>query len=378
MLITDHFYSRDNGTCKHCVALLFSLSSFCERHRDRGTQVGTDLQCQWDKPRKKSNPKKITDIDMRVDVTNPLPTSATAAVYDPIVPTVQNPPVNLEKEIYKLCKGTGALLLQTLYDASYESDDDVLLPTMAGVCKDMQGPFDMHSINANLRQKFDSETICHIEEVTKGQSENQEWFDHRIGRITASNFASILHFRFTDKEENYISKAVMGKTSKPCVPSLSFGKLHEPVARQLYFEEYKREHKHAEIKLCGLFIDPSNPYLGASPDGLVSCKCCGEGLLEIKCSFTHQHKLPKEACMDDHYHVTLDENENVRLKIDTSWYIQIQGQMGVCGKQWCDFVFYTKKGFIVDRIYYDEQIFKTIVEKAQMFFKQYIFKALRQ
>lgn len=366
-MLTLYFSSRDNGTCKHCVALLFSLSSFCERHRDRGTQVGTDVQCQWDKPRKKSNPKKIKDIDMRIDQTSPMPAAATSVVYDPRVP-VQEPRGNLEKEFYELCKGTGALLLQTLYDKSYESDDDFSLPTMTEVCKDMKGPFDISSVNANLRKIFDVQTISHIEDVTKGQSENQEWFDHRVGRITASNFGSILHFRFTDKEENYISKSIMGKTSRSCVPSLSFGKLHEPVARQLYFDKYKKEHKQAEIKLCGLFIDSTNPYLGASPDGLVSCKCCGEGLLEIKCSFTHQHKLPKEACMDNHYHVTLDENENVRLKIDTSWYIQIQGQMGVSRKQWCDFVFYTKKGFIVDRIYYDEQIFKTIVEKSQLFF----------
>lgn len=55
--------------------------------------------------------------------------------------------------------------------------------------------------------------------------------------------------------------------------------------------------------------------------------------------------------MGYHYHLTLDENENVRLKIDSSWYIQIQGQLGVCYKNWCDFVYFTKKGFIVKRTY---------------------------
>lgn len=126
------------------------------------------------------------------------------------------------------------------------------------------------------------------------------------------------------------------------------------------------------------YVDSDYPFLGASPDGVIKCKCCGEGLLEIKCSFLYQNKMPKDACIDDHYHVVLDENENIRLKFDSPWYVQIQGQLGVCQKQWCDFVFYTKKGFVVDRIYFDELVFQRIVEKSQMFFEKYLFRALRK
>lgn len=56
---------------------------------------------------------------------------------------------------------------------------------------------------------------------------------------------------------------------------------------------------------------------------------------------------PHEACLDHHYYVYLDENNSVRLKESSSWYIQIQGQIGVSkkhhGVQWCDFVLYTKR-----------------------------------
>ena len=37
------------------------------------------------------------------------------------------------------------------------------------------------------------------------------------------------------------------------------------------------------VELTGLHINPSSPHLVASPDGIVSCFCCGDGLLEIKC-----------------------------------------------------------------------------------------------
>ena len=36
----------------------------------------------------------------------------------------------------------------------------------------------------------------------------------------------------------------------------------------------------------GLHVNPSFPHLGASPDGIVSCCCCGKGLLEIKCPYS--------------------------------------------------------------------------------------------
>lgn len=57
-----------------------------------------------------------------------------------------------------------------------------------------------------LRSVFDKETMRKIETITNqdDQSENPEWYNHRKGRITASTFSSILSFRFTENDENYI------------------------------------------------------------------------------------------------------------------------------------------------------------------------------
>ena len=35
----------------------------------------------------------------------------------------------------------------------------------------------------------------------------------------------------------------------------------------------------------GLVLNPKWPHLGASPDGIVQCECCGRGMIEIKCPF---------------------------------------------------------------------------------------------
>ena len=48
------------------------------------------------------------------------------------------------------------------------------------------------------------------------------------------------------------------------------------------------------ITEAGLFVDYCEPYLGASPDGLVECKCCGKGVLEVKCPICHKENLPED------------------------------------------------------------------------------------
>ena len=41
-------------------------------------------------------------------------------------------------------------------------------------------------------------------------------------------------------------------------------------------------HENFQIFDSGLWINKDFPFLGASPDGIVSCDCCGIGLCEIK------------------------------------------------------------------------------------------------
>lgn len=38
----------------------------------------------------------------------------------------------------------------------------------------------------------------------------------------------------------------------------------------------------------GLFLNTEHPYLGASPDGLVTHECCGAGGCETKCPLCHK------------------------------------------------------------------------------------------
>jgi len=45
-------------------------------------------------------------------------------------------------------------------------------------------------------------------------------------------------------------------------------------------------------------FDPTNPFIGASPDGIISCLCCGKGVVEVKCPFSCKDKSLDEAVKD--------------------------------------------------------------------------------
>ena len=54
-----------------------------------------------------------------------------------------------------------------------------------------------------------------------------------------------------------------------------------------------KSHVNHSVNLAGLILNPDFLYLGASPDGIVNCSCCGVGCLEIKCSSKYRDNLKK-------------------------------------------------------------------------------------
>ena len=55
----------------------------------------------------------------------------------------------------------------------------------------------------------------------------------------------------------------------------------------------------------GFFISTGHPFLGASPDALTECKCCGSGVIEVKCPLCAQRSSFEEAA---------DQGRNFALK----------------------------------------------------------------
>ena len=118
----------------------------------------------------------------------------------------------------------------------------------------------------------------------------------------------------------------MEKKSLNCVPAIRWGIDHEEVARKayMYLELANENHANLQYSASGLHINPKFPHLGASPDGLISCDCCGEGLLEIKCPYKHHDNHPHEM-QDPQICVQEDEDGRKCLNNRYSYYYQVQG-----------------------------------------------------
>ena len=69
-------------------------------------------------------------------------------------------------------------------------------------------------------------------------------------------------------------------------------KVPADTARKAYISAVSHRHKSFQVRPTGLHLHTDYPYLGASSDGLVSCLCCGPGLVEIKCPYNKRDVDP--------------------------------------------------------------------------------------
>ena len=123
-----------------------------------------------------------------------------------------------------------------------------------------------------------------VEEETKSQANSRLWFRMRAGRITASKLKAVCSTDPAMPSVSLVLSICHPELSKFSTAVTNWGCEHERVARTKYNSMYSSIHQEFTVKESGFFIHPGYPFIGASPDGLISCLCCGDGLCEIKVS----------------------------------------------------------------------------------------------
>ena len=119
----------------------------------------------------------------------------------------------------------------------------------------------------------------------------------------------------------------------------------------------------------GLIINPSFPHLGASPDGLLtdSSNTDPNSILEIKFPYKSRYVDPCEAAANRDFCCEL-AGDTITLKRNYTYFYQIQGQMAISSRKWCDFVIYTNKKVLVERISFNESHWMTMLPKLKDFY----------
>ena len=137
-----------------------------------------------------------------------------------------------------------------------------------------------------------------------------------------------------------------------------------------YGKHVSPQHVNFQISECGLFVNPSYPTLGASPDGIISCDCCGIGTLEIKCPYCSRNSAPETATDNDDLKCLERNGKILKLKEDNTYFYQVQAQLHICNVEFGDFVVWTPRGIHIERIYPQHDFFESAANKAEEFYKQ--------
>lgn len=181
---------------------------------------------------------------------------------------------------------------------------------------------------------------------------SQEWKDARLGKITASRFSDVMakgkgtEFGKTAYSYAYelIAEEFTGMQKEFSNAAMEWGTEHEVAARL----KYQRETFNA-IEQVG-FIQ-KNVWVGCSPDGLVD----NDGLIEIKCPYNSSIHM-----------------KNVSTKeLPFEYKAQVQGELWVTDRIWCDFVSYDPRfknnDISIIRINRDKEYIEELATKIAKF-----------
>lgn len=197
-----------------------------------------------------------------------------------------------------------------------------------------------------------------IEQQTREQSQNKIWHNERSLRITGSHVFNIC--KFTDRRDKVkyaedILSPIQFKSE-----ATEWGKSRENTAIEAY-----ESMSFNKVQSCGLFISTKYPHIGASPDGLIGDLT----VLEVKCPFSIKDEF---IGADNYKHIEVI-NDEFCLKENSPYYFQIQTQLLVTERSYCDFFIWTNKD--EKRIYVnrnDKLISEIIIPKVTDFYHNYM------
>jgi len=176
--------------------------------------------------------------------------------------------------------------------------------------------------------------IINVEQGTEA------WHEARLGRVTASKFATAMSGMNTKGFNDLVQELAAEIVSQEIEESYSNAIMERGIELEPFAANEYENITGIKPEVIGFCIpDEDNPlheWIGISPDRFIE----NDGLLEIKCPLRKTHW---------NY---IKEN---RLPNEYKW--QVQGQLFVTGKKYCDFMSYypNLKPFII-RVYPDKKM----------------------
>lgn len=181
--------------------------------------------------------------------------------------------------------------------------------------------------------KKTSEERAMIERQTILQRDSSEWMELRRSLLTASNFGRVIKRKLTTRCANLV-KDILYKTNIDHVASIKHGLLNEKTAIMQLAKQTG-----IAIEPCGLFLDEDLPFLGATPDGIIS----DDTIVEVKCPISAYKLGLDEAIEKKKINFWLKDKGCSKLNKNHNWYYQVQGQLHISKRQKCLFAVWSSE-----------------------------------
>lgn len=185
------------------------------------------------------------------------------------------------------------------------------------------------------------------------EQNTEEWLEARRGKVTSSMFkaataegrkkGSPSKTRFKYMCELISERATGNLVERHKTRAMDWGHEWEDSARSMY----ELETGLTVVEVGFIKLDEN---IGCSPDGLVG----DDGTVQIKCPESHNHIA---TILED--------------RIPPEYVKQVQGELWITGRQWCDFVSYDPRNpdndLFIKRVPRDEEKIKEIASGVQLF-----------
>ncbi|XP_052267569.1 uncharacterized protein LOC127869228 [Dreissena polymorpha] len=146
----------------------------------------------------------------------------------------------------------------------------------------------------------------------------------------------------------------------------------EPAAKREYITTQKKTHRKFKAINTGLAVNKDKSFLAASSDMETFCMCCGSGLCEIKCPEIIKDQTPTPTNVP----FIFEQDDTLSVDPNHSYYYQIQGQMAICQKAFCDFFVFTFHGHLLLRVFFDAEFWENVKDKLCWFWLEHILPSL--
>ena len=368
--------------CSHVSALLLYLSYHVKHHGYEPNLSCTEKLATWNKGKKDKNPSKVHEatypskkIKSQTIKHDPRPASQQSVTQHQINGFLSH----LQQS------GEGGMW-QTLLKIEYSNYQ--LAPERKEVLLNLS-----YILHTNMRDIAEGQSCAFVVDETDLQVDSDVWHSHRWRRLTASTAkeAMLLCKNLREQPDNdkcgqrlrtFMRKNLWG-LDRAETAYMRLGMQKEAEARQDYTKVLLEKSPLATVKTSGLWVNPRWPQLACSPDGLVydPSEPSSDGLLEIKVLKLLQmysvnelqvavaeNKVSKPAVNSACFKITSDGK--LELRQSHTYHYQVQFQMAITSKVWCDFVLWSSKGKpSVQRIYRNEEIISELLTSLMWLWK---------